>query len=247
MKLVEQQEYWEQVAAGAGNFAGYKLPIHDLLLKYLPKGEQYSFIEVGCAPGRILSYFHEQFGYRPFGVDYIQNLDVVKGLLAKHGLQQAVLYNADLFDFNPQERFDVVGSFGVIEHFTEWDEAVRRIVALAKPGGYVVTTVPYFRLGQYLLRRLLTPDALERHNLDAMDLGKLKDLHQQEGVKLLHADYFNIFGFWGNEPKGLVRRLLFKFLIKIARFFERYPLNLPNRLFSSHIVLIGRRRAATGG
>jgi SAM-dependent methyltransferase len=243
MRLVEK-EYWEQVAADAGNYIGYQLPFHDLFMKLLPKGGQYSFIEVGCAPGRNLSYFHKHFGYRPFGVDYIRNFDVVKGLLAQHGLPQAVLYNADLFEFNPPERFDIVGSFGFIEHFTEWKEAIHRIVALAKPGGYVVTTIPYFRRGQYLLRRLLTPEAFERHNLDMMDLEKLKQAHQQEGVELIYADYFNIFDFWGNEPKGVIKRLLFKFVMKVARFFEKYPVNLPNRFFSPHIVLIGKRQAA---
>ncbi len=124
------------------------------------------FLEIGCAPGKMLAWTKAVLGAEVSGLDYSgPGVRVAHRLFRELGLA-ADIRNEDVFSTTFAEgSFDVVYSAGVIEHFEDPSRIVRIHAELLKPGGLAVITVPNLR-GIY--GRLASPETLAIHNLDIM-------------------------------------------------------------------------------
>jgi len=118
--------------------------IHARLQKHLPRSEGLSLLEVGCYPGRFLWYFSRYFGYRVEGIDYIDWCCEKTGELLKAAGVEARVHQKDFLTWEPteQERWDVVSSFGFVEHFEDYTAIVARHARLVRPGGFLVLEIP---------------------------------------------------------------------------------------------------------
>ena len=132
------------------------------------------FLEIGCAPGKMLSWVAAVLGAEVSGVDYSEaGVRVARRLFRELGLA-ADIRNEDVFSTTFAERsFDVVYSAGVIEHFADPAEIVRIHAKLLKPGGLALITVP--NLGGFY-GRLASQENLAIHNLDIMTPQALRGL-----------------------------------------------------------------------
>ena len=166
----------------------------------LPKGNL-SAVEIGGAPGRHCAYLSKYHGYRPSIIEYSEtgcrktreNFDLL-------GLDIEI-YQRDFFaDLSDLPRFDVVMSFGFMEHFSDLEDVFRRHVNLLRKGGFLVLGVPNFRgIARKVLART-APDMLSRHNLEAMDLRNWDRLEATHGLTPLFKGYIG-----GFQPKDLKR------------------------------------------
>ena len=246
MPLTDRR-FWERrwrarLDAGASMQAHPRcMPFHPVLARLLPR--ELSYLEVGCAPGRTMAYFHRHFGYRVAGIDYVAE-DICRRTLAENGVGEYRLYRMDFLEQLPAERFDVVASFGFVEHFSGLEDVLARHVALVNPGGYVVVGVPNYRRGQYLLRRLLDPAALARHNLAAMEPGTIRRILAGLGARgFPYCGHYRTFGIWldrEDAPRWLCRGvgLLdagFQRLAGLVRLDD-----VPNRFFSPYVLVVAR-------
>ena len=105
-------------------------------LRRLPISKQSKIMEVGCGTGYFLRWLKKR-GYRNlYGLDYVE------GLLAQLGQQGVQTIHASFFDYTvpPEERFDLVFSDGVFEHFIDPVPALKKVSALTKH--LLVTIVP---------------------------------------------------------------------------------------------------------
>jgi SAM-dependent methyltransferase len=246
MRLTDRQ-FWERhwqarVAAGRPErVRSRSMPFHDLLVRTLPRGG--SFLEVGCAPGRNMAYFHRYFGYRVAGIDYVGG-DITRRTLEENGVAEYRLYLLDFLEELPAERFDVVASFGFVEHFTGLDEVIARHVRLLNPGGHLVIGTPHYRWGQYLIRLALDRASLKRHNPEAMKSGVIRGIVTRLGAReILYCGCYRTFGIWldrEDASRALLRAvgLLDAGFQWLARRLRAD--NLPNRLFSPYVVTIAR-------
>src|SRR6478736_1896451 len=101
-------------------------------------------IEVGCAGSAWLPYFAREHGLTVTGLDYSpRGCEQAEAVLATAGVAGEVVC-ADLFAPPAAQvgRFDVVFSFGVVEHFTDTTACIRALAALVAPGGRLITVVP---------------------------------------------------------------------------------------------------------
>src|SRR3954452_85748 len=73
-------------------------------------------LELGCAPGLLGAVLFEGTQWQPFGIDYADEGDQFRTSYATIG-KSATFYHGDLFDTEIGRQFDVVCSFGLIEHF----------------------------------------------------------------------------------------------------------------------------------
>jgi 2-polyprenyl-3-methyl-5-hydroxy-6-metoxy-1,4-benzoquinol methylase len=246
MRLTDRQ-FWEhhwQVRAARRRSEAVRprrMPFHALLAKTLPRGG--SFVEVGCAPGRNMAYFHRYFGYRVAGIDYAGE-DITRRTLDENGVGEYRLYRMDFLEELPAERFDVVASFGLLEHFTRLEEVLARHVRMLNPGGYLVVGVPNYRWGQYLIRLALDRVSLRRHNLEAMKRGVIRRLLTRLGAReVLYCGHYRTFGIWldrEDAPGALVRGvgLLDAGFQRLAGLLRLD--NVPNRFLSPYLVAIAR-------
>lgn len=216
---------------------------HALLWRLLPRGGDLSYLEIGCAPGHNLAYFARRFGYRVTGLDYAR-LDLVRALLARLGIQDARLIDADFTTYDSAERYDVVASWGLVEHFADPAWAVRRQAAFVAPGGYLVVDVPNLRHVNGLVYRIALPRLLAAHNRLAMDPRRLAAALGDDFEILVCRHVFTCALFFDAANPLVAGRPWLSAIVRALRWpLERLGLDdVPSRFFSPYILLVARRR-----
>lgn len=133
-----------------------------------------AFLEIGCAPGKMLAWVANKFDACVSGIDYAETgIEMSKKLFLSLGME-ADLRCEDLFDTTFKSgSFDVVYSAGLIEHFDDPSDVVRRHIDLCKPGGISIIAVPNYGGIYGMLQKYLDPENLALHNLKIMNCSKL--------------------------------------------------------------------------
>ena len=161
-----------------------------------PVGRDRECLEVGCFPGQYLAVFGE-YGYRLSGIDATPRTDTeLKDWLRRCGYAIGDIIRGDFFAHSFDKQFDVVYSLGFIEHFTDWDDVVRRHMCLVKPGGHLVLSTPNFRgFVQYVYHWLFDRENLRHHNLEAMDPRRWSEA-VKTGFRVVRSGHFGGMHFW---------------------------------------------------
>jgi SAM-dependent methyltransferase len=213
----------------------------------MPPGSR--LLEIGAARSRWLPYFAERFGFAVTGLDYsAQGCVQAREMLARAGLPGEVVC-ADLFEPPPEllGRFDIVVSFGVVEHFHDTASCVAACARLLARDGRMITTIPNMRGTLGGLQRVLDPRVYRMHvPLRARDLAAA---HGRAGLEVVRCGY-EMPANWRVavvKPGRLGRRSLRKGLAAASRLAwaaERIGVRVPpNRLTSPYIACLARRPA----
>ena len=122
--------------------------------------------EVGCAPGKWLAFMAKEFAMNPSGIEYseagmIATLENFKILQ----LAPDSIWTGDFFQTEPARQFNVVMSFGFIEHFDDVDDVVELHLQWLKPGGILILGVPNFCGIYSVIQGVLDREILNKHNL----------------------------------------------------------------------------------
>jgi len=219
----------------------------DLFLKYLEKIENKICLEIGCVPGKFLSYISKNFGYFPEGIDYITGTkQITEETLKLNNIHQYNIYESDFTIWNSPKQYDLVCSFGFIEHFT--GDLERKIIKshidLLKPGGKLILDVPNFRFGQYFIHFLLNRENLKKHNLKIMKLSYFTMVAKENNLKIIHLGFYGgFFEFWSANNLNLIRKIIFRVLKIIEKIIKKTPLkSFNNCFFSPYIVFIAEKQ-----
>ena len=250
MTSIRNAADWSAAWAKSGPIQNYitrPSEFFPLFARFLPQadpGSPVDFLEIGCYPGRYLYLFAQQFGYRVHGIDFMPEAAEIPVWLSALGVEAEVAV-ADLFHFQPGRLYDVVASFGFVEHFQNWELALDKHLALLAPGGYLFIEFPNFRYGQYYLRQFLNPSFLDGHFLECMNL---EDWHRallERDMEILYLDYFFTFRIWsalaGHALARWGRKMTLKLLRKTQKTIEKLNIDYPNRYFSPFAVIIAQR------
>jgi trans-aconitate methyltransferase len=201
-------------------------PLTLLLVQLLEqyRSEPVDILEIGCAPGNMLL---ELATHRPHdryhGVDFSQpGLARAERLLGSRKVN-ATLHFADLRHFEPSQKYGLVYSCGLVEHFTDPADVLRHHVRFCAPGGIVAISMPNHRgrIQEWFIRQL-DPAALRSHNLRIMDVAALHDLCEQAGLNDVVA---GSGGYSSIRSRTVYRSIRAQCLRRIAQTW-----NLANRL-----------------
>jgi SAM-dependent methyltransferase len=206
-------------------------------------------LEVGCAPGKWLHFLAKELGLKPSGIEYSEaGMKATVKNFQLLGLTDAGSIRAgDFFQITPDKQFDVVMSFGFIEHFTDVDAVVERHLRWVKPGGILVLGVPNMRWIYAAAQRILNQEILDKHNTSIMNLDYFAHLERQFGLSSLFTGYIGSFEPALPIPKPKIEnpwQFIVKGIIWVARrvrkirFFDR----MNHRMFSSFILAIYRTK-----
>ena len=200
--LSSQQE-WESTWEGSGvkscgqldhRRPGFHRDLHRLVQEATPAlsgGE--SFLELGCYPGRFMRYFHD-LGYTVDGLEYVEQLaPQTTRLLADVGVK-ATVHHGDFRDWRSDASWDLVASFGLVEHFEDTADVLRHHARHCREGGHILITFP-LHCGVYgKVMKWASPDRLAQHN--RMSLDDVVDAASRvEGLDVVRSAYLGRFGF----------------------------------------------------
>lgn len=166
-----------------------------LLRRYLHPGMR--FVEIGCAPGKILSWVAREVKTPVCGIDYSPTgIDTAKWLCNGLGVRADIRCEDAMHSSFEDGAFDLVFSCGLIEHFEDPAPMVVAHVKLLAPGGTALIAVPNYS-GLYLkLQRWFDPGNLAIHNLGIMNVQAMRALAPTAPDLTSKAYYFGRFSPW---------------------------------------------------
>lgn len=246
-RMIVDQSYWDK---SYSKLKFFRLPSGDqtasLLKKYVPKanGDKSAF-EIGCFPGRFIAEIGEQ-GYVLNGCDTTPRVENDLAVwLASQGLKVGTIVQAPYQDFL-DNRYDIVASFGFIEHFEDYAKVFLEHCQMVAMDGYLVVQFPNFRGSvQRNLHTFFDLDNLNNHVLSAMDLDLYKRILPAD-FELIYCDYYGGFDFWTddfNKRNSFLKRKTLKFLMKTKSIWK-LARNDPR--WSPHGMIIAKRVSQNG-
>ena len=220
-----QQSYWDNSYA---DYHFQAVPKDDVIRvwieKFVPDAGSGSCFEAGCFPGRYLAIFAAK-GYEVNGIDLTPRVtDELPEWFKNQGYRCGLFQRQDFFQFNTSTRFNVVCSFGFIEHFKNWKEVIAKHADLTADNGYVVIVTPNFKgVLQQVIHRYLDSENLKRHYLPSMNPRKWKKILAAHGFEIAYAGYIGTFDFWVDKaPQSFFKKLIYHSLHKYKSLISRF-------------------------
>jgi SAM-dependent methyltransferase len=190
----------------------------DILAKIIAEKKITNAIELGGFPGYYATYLKKYQQLDTTLFDYFIHEELINQLLAKNGLKPGDIniIEADLFEYQPQKRYDLVLSFGLIEHFNDTRAIIETHLQFLKPGGTLFITLPNFKSVNGWVQRKFDRDNYDKHNIRSMDLALLANACESLGLTEIETYYHGKFTVWlenkaeqGVLPKGIVKAIWF--------------------------------------
>jgi len=215
---------------------------------------QSELLEVGCANSVWLSYFNKEFGFNVSGLDY-SKIGCEKTIrnLSNCEIKGEVVC-ADLF--NPPShllgRYDVVVSFGVVEHFDNTSKALQALSKFLKKDGLLITNIPNMSGFLGFVQKHINRPVYDIHN--PLDREKFMNTHAETDCKVIECEYFmstnfgvcNLNGVRRNSIKWLMKKVILALLSRISmltwRIEKRYRALPVSRFFSPYIQCIAKKK-----
>lgn len=196
-----------------------------------------TLLEIGSAPGVSLVRLSRKFGFEPWGIEYSPvGVEANRATFRREGYDESQIIAGDIFDDSliatHENKFDIVYSAGLIEHFDDPRALIERHVRLAAPGGYVVITVPNLHGVNAFLLKVLNPALLDIHNLELMKLDNFRRAFEGCGAELKFA---GLLGFFDSD-------VIFAPVTRVGRWIA--PVLVRFNLLANagaQVVLRGRR------
>jgi 2-polyprenyl-3-methyl-5-hydroxy-6-metoxy-1,4-benzoquinol methylase len=216
------------------------------------KPDETSILEVGCAGSMWLPYFAQEFGFDITGLDYTENgCAQTEEILERANLNGRIVC-ADFFS-PPEdmiEKYDVVVSFGVAEHFENTSQCLEAFGKFLKPGGILISFIPNMTGAIGFFQKFFDYDNYKIHIL--LNRRVFEEAHTKAGFIVESCNYFLSVN-WAviNLEKWKKDKLvLYKILVRLRSWFSKVfwilevkaGLRLkPNRLTSPFILCVSKK------
>ena len=207
------------------------------------------FFEVGCGGSRWLPYFSREFGFSVSGLDYTDSGVASAIAVCARQNVQAKIVKGDyerMDELLSKQRFDVVGSFGFVEHFEDTARCLGFISQIARPGGLIVTIIPNMAGVIGWIYKLLKPSVYQIHN--PLNLKQMVAARVDIGLEIVSAEYLlatpGVIGKTRETDTGLFRgcKNVFRLLSHVFWKVELLGWRLPrSSLLSPYILCVAKR------
>lgn len=216
-------------------------------------GQDVHLVEVGCARSQALPVLAKRLGISVAGIDYSPNgCEQTKVMLNREGVDGEV-YCSDIFAIPDtlKGRFDVVVSFGLIEHFSNTNEIVSALAGLLKPGGVIFTNIPNMGGTTGFFQKILNRGIYDIHV--PLTPSQVRSAHEAAGLRVIEANYFlssnygvvNLGDPNRRSPGWWVKKIVLALLARVSMavwLVERKLGKLPaTQAFSPYVNCIAMR------
>jgi len=188
----------------------------DMMGKLIAEKGIKNAIELGGFPGYYATYLKKYQHLETTLFDYYIHKPIIDELLTFNGLKpgDVQIIESDLFTYQPEKLYDMVTSFGLIEHFSDTKDIINRHLNFLKPGGVLFITLPNFKGVNGWVQRKFDRANYDKHFIESMDLPRLNRICEELGLKEVESTYHGRFSVWlenraqqGALAKGLVKTI----------------------------------------
>jgi len=216
-------------------------PIRKWIEHYIPRGYGNCF-EIGCFPGRYLTVFGD-LGYELNGIDLTPRVkNDLPMWLKKNGYSVAYFECNDFSNNKNNRKYDIVCSFGFIEHFIDFESYLIKHGELVANNGYLVISTPNFSgFIQNKLHYCLDKENYNRHNINAMNPLIWAAILKTLGFEIIFTGWFGNFDFWvDNQKRGRISLFLINFIHALIPLL-RNILPEGKKLYAPYCGLIAKK------
>jgi len=207
-------------------------------------GNSGTSIELGGFPGSFSVYLTKYCGMKATLLDYFIHRRTIESLLEKNGLEphDIEIFQEDVFSYMPEDTYDLVCSFGFIEHFTDLEKVLHSHFKFMKAGGTLLMTLPNFCGINGLLQKVFDPANLAIHNLAVMDLTLLRSELSSLGMEDIHVEYYPSTQVWleGLRNRNLIVRVIVRIVNESVKLLAK-AFGKQCRCLSNSIVILAKR------
>ena len=235
--------YWERKSGLSINVPADYL-FHKELGTIIKEQQVQTAIELGGFPGYYAVFLKKYFKLDVTLLDYFIHPPITQSLLAANGLgdQDIKIIETDLFKYVPEQQYDLVLSCGLIEHFVDTADIIKRHINFVKPGGSLFITLPNFNALNGWFQKQFDPENYKIHNISCMDPELLAGICREAGLEVVRAGYYGHFSIWLEDEKNKPAMVkLFKKAVWTAGkvFTKVFPFN--SKQLSPYIILEARK------
>lgn len=234
---ITDKEYWDNYWT---NYQYDKIPQKVIFEKFVPKltwGQH--FIEIGGFPGVFAAYFHQRGVKDVTILDFYINREIVRKFEKINGLPEGAIrcIESDFFAFSTDRKYDVVFSYGFIEHFEDTRDVISRHVDLLSRKGQLLILIPNFLGLNGKIQQRFDKENLEAHNLQSMRISYLKEIMGTFNLYDVSIEYIGKPMVW-LEPKPENRKRR-KWVKMLSYFIKLFPIK--GKLLSPYIAIYARK------
>jgi len=221
-----------------------KYLFHQQLENIVKTNNVQTAIELGGFPGYYSIFLHKYFEVRTTLFDYFIHPDILKKVLNKNGLDESdiMVIENDIFQYQPEQKYDLVLSCGLIEHFKDTKDIIERHLEFLKPEGTLFITLPNFKSVNGWVQKTFDRDNYQKHYIECMDTEYLASILKELGLKSIKSSYFGRFSVWlknKDQKSGMT-----KAFIKAIWFIGKVATTLlpfESKFLSPYIILEARK------
>lgn len=238
-------DYWKESYVGTKFFSVSKnSEIYQTITKNIPNGAGKTSLEIGIYPSTY-SQILGDLEYEIHGIDRIETVNTeMKEWLLSNKYRVGELICDDFFTHNFEKQYDVVSSFGFIEHFKNFEEVIAMKLALVKKGGHVIIETPNFKgKVQKTLKKLLDKKNLDIHYIPSMDFDKWRKVVEDHGFEIVTEEYLGTFSLQTYEQKrNFIQKMMIRLINKRKYFIRRYLFKGISKSHSPIMIMIARKK-----
>ncbi len=217
---------------------------HKQLEKIIKRDQVRTAIELGGFPGYYAIFLKKYFNIHSTLLDYFVHPKILEEVLIANNLskQDISVVEADLFRYKPEQKYDLVLSCGLIEHFQDTKDIISKHITFLKPGGTLFITLPNFKAVNGWVQKRFDKDNYLKHNIDSMDRELLKRIARELGLKEVRVYYFGKFSVWLENKKE--KSIATKAFIKALWYAGKIPtklLGFESMALSPYIILEAKK------
>lgn len=213
---------------------------HQPLTKIIKERNIKTAIEIGGFPGYYSIFLKKYFKLETTLFDYFVHQKIINDLLVFNNLtlNDIEIIEADLFSYEPSKKYDLVSSFGLIEHFEDTKDIIERHLPFLNENGTLFLTLPNFKGVNGWVQKSFDRYNYDKHHINSMDLNLLSTIANELGLKNVKTYYFGGFSTWleHKKEKSLLTQFLVKTIWYVGKIVSRI-LRQENKLLSPYIVL----------
>lgn len=237
--------FWKSFWESRKNLILYLKPDYvfgDILAGLIKEKGIKNAIELGGFPGYYSVYLKKYQNLSTTLFDYYIHEGLIKELLAKNGLKDGDIniIESDLFNYTPEQKYDMVLSFGLIEHFSDTASIIKTHLQFLKPGGTLFITLPNFTGVNGWVQKTFDKENYDKHYIDCMNPTFLAETVKQLGLKEVESYYHGKFTVWlenKSEQSGIAKSIVKAIWVAGKVFTKIIPIE--SKALSPYIVVKG--------
>lgn len=205
-----------------------------------------NLIEIGGFPGYYSVWAKKELNIQSTLLDFVIIPEIVDELkIANNCKGDIKIIENDLFstDFTTNEKFDLVISNGLIEHFENTKDIILRHVAFLNDKGVLFISLPNFTGLNGWFQKRFDRENYNKHYIPCMNIEYLTEICQEIGLKDISVNYSGGFMLWlENESKQPFWVKIFKKMcwLPLKIFFKIIPIE--TKYFSPYILITANQK-----